>query len=61
MRCKGWEAHTLVLIISNIYSIQEQGSKDELIYAALTRARKNLIVIDTTGSYREFFTNFLET
>ena len=52
---KGWEAHTLVLIISKVHSIEEQGSINELIYTALTRARKNLIVVDYTGSYHSFF------
>ncbi|WRH67260.1 MAG: hypothetical protein RSE13_02075 [Planktothrix sp. GU0601_MAG3] len=56
---KGWEAHTLVLIICNTYSIEEQGSVNELIYAALTRARKNLVVVDSTGLYREFFGRFI--
>lgn len=57
---KGWEAHTLVLIISHTYSIEEQGSLNELIYTGLTRARKNLIVFDETGLYRTFFSRFLE-
>ncbi|MBE9142362.1 nuclease-related domain-containing DEAD/DEAH box helicase [Planktothrix mougeotii] len=57
---KGWETHTLVLIISNTDKIKEEGSLNELIYTALTRARKNLIVIDSTNLYREFFGRFLE-
>jgi hypothetical protein len=52
---KGWEAHTLVLVICNTHSIQAQGLLNELIYVALTRARKNLIVIDGTGIYQDFF------
>lgn len=52
---KGWEAHTLILIISNVHSIEEQGSLNELIYAALTRASKNLIVVDCIGLYHDFF------
>lgn len=51
---KGWEAHTLVLVICNTHTA-EDGSLDELIYTALTRARKNLIIIDETSSYRDFF------
>jgi hypothetical protein len=57
---KGWEAHTLILIISNTHSVEEQGILNELIYTGLTRARKNLIVFDETGLYREFFSRFLE-
>ena len=52
---KGWEAHTLVLIICKTHNIEEQGSLSELIYTGLTRAKKNLIVIDQTDLYREFF------
>lgn len=55
---KGWEAHTLMLVISNTYSIEEQGSLEELIYTGLTRARKNLIIFDETGVYQKFFSQF---
>jgi superfamily I DNA/RNA helicase len=55
---KGWEAHTLMLIISNTYSIEEQGSLEELIYTGLTRAKKNLIIFDETGVYQKFFSQF---
>ncbi|MEB3886249.1 NERD domain-containing protein [Lyngbya sp. CCY1209] len=55
---KGWEAHTLILIISDTRSDEYEGSLNELIYTALTRARNNLIVIDTTSLYREFFAKF---
>jgi len=58
---KGWEAHTLILIISDTRSNEYEGSPNELIYTALTRARNNLIVIDTTSSYREFFAKFTKT
>ena len=51
---KGWEAHTLILIISEI---NNQNNHNELIYTALTRASKNLIIIDidSNGLYRDFF------
>jgi hypothetical protein len=52
---KGWEAHTLVLIIENVEEVKRQGSLHELIYTALTRARKNLIIIDYTDLYQDFF------
>lgn len=47
-----------MLIISNIYSIEEQGSLEELIYTGLTRAKKNLIIFDETGVYQKFFSQF---
>jgi hypothetical protein len=56
---KGWEAHALVLIICNINSIEEEGSLNELIYTALTRSRKHLLIVDITGLYRDFFGRFL--
>jgi predicted transposase YbfD/YdcC len=57
---KGWEAHTLILIISNVHSIEEQGSLNELTYTALTRASKNLIVVDCGGLYHNFFNRIAE-
>lgn len=53
---KGWESHTLILLISNIEGIEQGGCLDELIYVALTRVCKNLLVIDmTSGHYQVFF------
>jgi hypothetical protein len=49
---KGWEIHTLILIIANTEknNILEEDTKefisDELIYTALTRCRYNLIVLN---------------
>ncbi|HBQ97817.1 MULTISPECIES: nuclease-related domain-containing DEAD/DEAH box helicase [unclassified Roseofilum] len=61
---KGWEAHSLVLVLSNVNSIDEQECLHELIYTAITRARKNLIIIDCNSLYSKFFSpiakNFLE-
>lgn len=61
---KGWEAHSLVLVLSNVNSIDEQGYLHELIYTAITRARKNLIIIDCNSLYNQFFNpiakNFLK-
>lgn len=48
---KGWETNTLVLIIRDFAN----ANSDELVYTALTRARKNLIVIDDSGQYEDFF------
>lgn len=49
---KGWEAYTLVILLS-----EDNGSENaELIYTALTRCRKNLIIINTQpNGYQKFF------
>ena len=57
---KGWEAHTLVLVISNTDGVEKKELMNELIYTALTRASKNLVVIDTTGLYEKFFAPLIE-
>jgi len=47
---KGWEISTLILII------EKQDQNDELIYTALTRARKNLIIFNLGNvNYHSFF------
>lgn len=56
---KGWEAHTLILVVDNTQTVEAIGSLDELIYTALTRARKNLIIFDSAGLYRPFFSQYL--
>jgi superfamily I DNA/RNA helicase len=43
---KGWEIHTLVLIIENDNTSEEGFATEELIYAGITRCRGNLIVIN---------------
>lgn len=49
---KGWEAHTLFMLLD--YS--ENELKEELIYTALTRCRKNLVVINVNDHmYSDFF------
>ncbi len=50
---KGWEADTVILIISE----KDINSSDELIYVALTRTQRNLVIIDTStmGRYSNFF------
>ncbi|MEL6579780.1 MAG: ATP-binding domain-containing protein, partial [Cyanobacteria bacterium J06621_12] len=52
---KGWEAHTLILIISET---RDRENSNELIYTALTRASNRLIIIDidSNGRYKDFFT-----
>lgn len=59
---KGWEVHTLFLIIENdqVNSENEQTmSLDELVYTGLTRCRQNLIIINLGNSrYDSFFAQF---
>ena len=57
---KGWEAHTLILIISET---DERSNSNELIYTALTRASDRLIIIDidSDGQYQDFFTKTIHT
>lgn len=54
---KGWEGHTVVVILGeNAEPHEEAWPSDELLYTAITRARQNLIVIDTgNGRYSDFF------
>lgn len=53
---KGWEASTIILIIGKMDNENDLSNSDELIYVALTRAKKNLIVINTAQSkYNDFF------
>ncbi|WP_199245751.1 NERD domain-containing protein/DEAD/DEAH box helicase [[Phormidium] sp. ETS-05] len=57
---KGWEAPTLILFIGNTDTVEGAGLIDELIYTALTRARKNIVVFDSTGLYRNFFMKVID-
>lgn len=53
---KGWEAHTLILVIADTDGVASSGGLDELIYVALTRAQKNLVIIDTVSDrYQSLF------
>lgn len=53
---KGWEAHSLILVIADTDGVASSGGLDELIYVALTRAQKNLIIIDTVSErYKSLF------
>lgn len=51
---KGWEIHTLFLLI-------DQQSTEELVYAGITRARQNIIIIDL-GNYQfaDFFAQSIQ-
>ena len=49
---KGWEAHTLVVLLG----ADNIPSTDELLYTAITRCKKNLIIISTgENKYSDFF------
>ncbi|MCI5726656.1 MAG: PIF1 family ATP-dependent DNA helicase [Clostridium sp.] len=52
---KGWQEDTVILVITD----NERGNNSELIYTALTRCRKNLIILDTSSqkTYEKFFEN----
>lgn len=53
---KGWEANTVILVISKNSESQEE-SIDELIYTGLTRCKQNLIIINESNSrMHQFFT-----
>ena len=52
---KGWEIHTLFLLIRNIGGSESSGFLNELIYTALTRAKSNIIIINSASAYDEFF------
>lgn len=54
---KGWEINTVVLWIDEKMDIEpEKRSMDELVYSAITRAKKNLIIINGGNKrYRDLF------
>ena len=48
---KGWEIHTVILIVENT-----EHANPELVYTGLTRAKQNLIIINLgNATYDEFF------
>lgn len=53
---KGLEANTVIVLIENLSKTNEN-SIEELIYTAITRARKNLIIIDISSNkqFKQFF------
>ena len=54
---KGWETHTLFLIIDESENDDNEFTNHELIYTSITRCRVNLIVINFGNKqYEEFFT-----
>lgn len=59
---KGWEIHTLVLIIENYDENSDSTfSMDELIYTGITRCRHNLIVVNLGNlKYHNFFNQVID-
>ncbi len=54
---KGWDSHTLILILDRENEDQEEFTNDEMVYTALTRCKENLIVINLGNEkYDNFFT-----
>ena len=57
---KGWEVHTLVLVIDNEVA-DDDFTTDELIYTAITRCRQNLVVINLDNKkYASFFDHYTD-
>lgn len=57
---KGWEINTLFLFLENEVGDNEF-TNDELVYTALTRARRNLIVFNLgNNKYDQFFKNEIQ-
>ena len=53
---KGWETHTLVLVLQDSDFREDERAVDEVTYTALTRAKTNAVVIEAAGDrYRSFF------
>lgn len=67
---KGWESDTVILILQpNVeneerfegYEIQERENTHALIYTALTRAKRNLFILNLDNPiYHEFFSSHIE-
>lgn len=57
---KGWEVHTLILIIDDEQG-DDQFTTDELIYTAITRCKQNLMVLNLGNlKYKQFFEQCLQ-
>ena len=52
---KGWESHTLILIIEPEDNDCKQSETTELIYTGITRARKNLFVFNMGNNFYDAF------
>jgi len=58
---KGWESHTVFLLIEEDQFVGNTSSTVELLYTGMSRAMVNLFVIDSNQSkYTQFFKNNIE-
>jgi len=56
---KGWEIHTLFLLIENEEMMSHEFTTDELVYTGITRARVNLFIFNLGNEkYDRFFSNY---
>ena len=61
---KGWESPTIILILqpegsieNDVYNVIEKENSPALIYTAITRAKRNLFILNLGNSkYHDFFT-----
>jgi len=65
---KGWESPAVILILQpegtiedDVYNVIENENSPALIYTAITRAKRNLFILNLGNSkYHDFFTNNIE-
>ncbi len=64
---KGWESPTVILVLqpegdimANKYAVRKDENCTELIYTAITRAKKYLFIMNMgNNKYDEFFKNYI--
>ena len=65
---KGWESPTVILILQpegsiedDVYNVIENENSPALVYTAITRAKRNLFILNLgNNKYHNFFTNSIE-
>ena len=65
---KGWESKSVILILQpegsiddDVYNVIGHENSPALIYTAITRAKRNLFILNLGNSkYHDFFTNNIE-
>ncbi len=65
---KGWESPTVILILQpegsiedDVYNVIENENSPALVYTAITRAKRNLFILNLgNNKYHDFFTNNIE-
>ena len=66
---KGWESPSVVLILqpegnidNDTYNVIENENSPALVYTAITRAKRNLFILNMGNTnYHDFFVNNIET